>query len=385
MGSGTGRSRPGRWVSRSAPTRESSRSTASSRRFATSGSRTSPLPAPFTGCCSAPAGSRSSRDLEKASYTGEELDAEAQRDFEAATGVPVCGMYGTTETGVILANYPGFPGYEPRPGALGKPLPGLEVAVLTEEGDVAPPGTTGEISVKRRGEWFGAKDLGSVDDDGYFHYAGRADDVIISAGWTISPLEVERALLADPRVSEAAVIGVPDELRGQVGQGVPGCRRRPGDDLADQLQQAVRRNLGAHEYPRLIEFVESIPKTPNGKVDRRSLREPGLGSAHGRGRERDRRALFRRRPPRRQAGARGDRARCRLAAPRQPVGDRPRGRAAEELGPRADPDARQRGLSPARRPRRVQPRPAAAAVAGQPPAPLRAAARRPPDHAGAGR
>ena len=70
--------------------------------------------------------------------------------------------------------------------------------MLAEDGSVAPPGTTGEISVKRRSEWFGAKDLGSVDEDGYFHYAGRADDVIISAGWTISPLEVERALLAAP-------------------------------------------------------------------------------------------------------------------------------------------------------------------------------------------
>ena len=169
--------------------------------------------------------------LRKASYTGEELDADAQRDFEAATGIPVCGMYGTTETGVILANYPGFPDYEPRPGALGKPLPGVEVAVLTEEGDVAPAGTTGEISVKRRSRWFGAKDLGHVDEDGYFHYGGRADDVIISAGWTISPLEIERALLAHPDVAEAAVIGAPDEVRGQIVMAFV-VAAGGGDDLA---------------------------------------------------------------------------------------------------------------------------------------------------------
>ena len=88
--------------------------------------------------------------------------------------------------------------------------------MIAEDGEVAPPGVTGEISVRRRGEWFGAKDLGSVDEEGYFHYGGRADDVIISAGWTISPLEVERALLSHPDVTEAAVIGTPDEVRGQV-------------------------------------------------------------------------------------------------------------------------------------------------------------------------
>lgn len=212
------------------------------------------------------------RSLRKASYTGEELDADAQISFEAATGVPVCGMYGTTETGVILANFPGFPDYEPRPGALGKPLPGIEVAVLTEDGGVAPTGVTGEISVKRRSGWFGAKDLGSVDEDGYFHYGGRADDVIISAGWTISPLEVERSLLSHPGVSEAAVVGAPDEVRGQVVKAFV-VAEPAGEELAAELQTRVRTDLGAHEYPRLVEFVDAIPKTPNGKVDRRSLRE----------------------------------------------------------------------------------------------------------------
>jgi acetyl-CoA synthetase len=210
--------------------------------------------------------------LEKASYTGEELDAGAQRDFRAATGIPVCGMYGTTETGVILANYPGFPDYEPRPGALGQPLPGCDVAVITEDGEVAPPGVTGEIAVRRRGQWFGAKDLGSVDQDGYFHYGGRADDVIISAGWTISPLEVERALLSHPAVAEAAVIGAPDELRGQIVKAFV-VSDRDGDAFAEELQALVRNDLGAHEYPREIEFTDNVPKTPNGKIDRRSLRE----------------------------------------------------------------------------------------------------------------
>ncbi|MHB8690546.1 MAG: acyl-CoA synthetase [Solirubrobacteraceae bacterium] len=211
------------------------------------------------------------RHLVKASYTGEELDASAQAAFKAATGIPVCGMYGTTETGVLLANYPGFAEYEPRLGALGKPLPGCEVAILLPDGSFAPPDVVGEISVRRRSKWFGAKDLGTIDGDGYFHYGGRADDVIISAGWTISPLEVERTLLSHPDVSEAAVIGAPDPLRGLIVKAylVAG---RDGEEFVAELQQLVRTELSPHEYPRAIEFVDILPKTPNGKVDRRTLR-----------------------------------------------------------------------------------------------------------------
>ncbi len=209
--------------------------------------------------------------LAKASYTGEELDPAAQEAFQEATGISVRGMYGTTETGVILANYPGFTGYEPRRGSLGKPLPGCEVTVLDDEGRPTAPGQTGEISIKRRGAWFGAKDLGSVDEDGYFYYGGRADDVIISAGWTISPLEVERTLLTHPDVSEAAVIGAPDALRGLIVKAYV-VASRSGEAFVAELQDLVRRELSPHEYPRAVDFVETLPKTPNGKVDRRTLR-----------------------------------------------------------------------------------------------------------------
>ena len=209
--------------------------------------------------------------LRKASYTGEELDVLAQRAFANATGVTVCGMYGTTETGVIIANYPGFPEYRPRSGALGKPLPGCGVAVLRESGEPAEPGTTGEISVRRGSKWFGAKDLGHVDADGYFYYGGRADDVIISSGWTISPVEVERVLLAHDAVTEAAVIAAPDALRGQIVKAVL-VATRDGEEFVSELQRLVRTQLSPHEYPREIEFVEALPKTPNGKVDRRALR-----------------------------------------------------------------------------------------------------------------
>lgn len=215
------------------------------------------------------------RDLKtvtKASYTGEELDTGAQDAFKSATGVTVCGMYGTTETGVILANYPGYPDYEPRSGALGKPLPGCDVAVLDGDGGFSAVDTVGEISIKRRGAWFGAKDLGTVDADGYFYYGGRADDVIISAGWTISPLEVERTLLSHPDVLEAAVIGAPDALRGLIVKAFV-VAERGGDEFARELQDHVRRELSPHEYPRAVVFVDSLPKTPNGKIDRRTIRE----------------------------------------------------------------------------------------------------------------
>jgi acetyl-CoA synthetase len=211
--------------------------------------------------------------LEKASYTGEELDSDAQAEFRRQTGVPVCGMYGTTETGVIIVNFPGFTDHEPKPGALGKPMPGTEVTVLDAEGRRAPAGVPGEISVRRRGEWFRAKDLGSVDEDGFFYYGGRADDVIISAGWTISPLEVERTLLRHPDVVDAAVVGVPDPTRGLVVKAFLVTNSGGSDELTSDLQERVKTELSPHEYPRLVEYVTELPKTANGKVNRRALRE----------------------------------------------------------------------------------------------------------------
>jgi acetyl-CoA synthetase len=210
--------------------------------------------------------------LTKASYTGEELNPGAQQDFLDTTGTSVRGMYGTTETGVVLGNYPGFSDYDPRIGALGKPLPGCELAVLDTDGNEVTANVTGELAVKRRGEWFRSKDLSRIDDDGYFWYAGRADDVIIASGWTISPVEVERTLLRHPDVVEAAVIGAPDELRGAVVKAVLVANRND-QGLVAELQKMVREQLSPHEYPRQIVFVETLPKTPNGKINRRALRD----------------------------------------------------------------------------------------------------------------
>ncbi|AKS32110.1 acyl-CoA synthetase [Mycolicibacterium goodii] len=209
--------------------------------------------------------------LEKASYTGEALSRETLESLEAHLGTPVCGMYGTTETGVILANFPGFDDYAVRPGALGKAVPGWEVAVIDDAGNPVADGVVGEIAVRRRGEWFRSKDLGQRDADGYFWYLGRADDVIISSGWTISPLEVENALCLHPDVMAAAVVGVPDKLRGQALKAFVVSTRNDAD-MVSELQDMVKTQLSAHEYPRHIEFIAELPTTVNGKINRRALR-----------------------------------------------------------------------------------------------------------------
>ena len=211
--------------------------------------------------------------LQKMSFTGEPVDSETLTFAEAAFGGRLCSMYGTTEVGVILADFPGAADHVPRPGALGKPVPGVRVEVQAPNGAICPPDVTGEIKVWRHNAWFPTKDRGTVDADGYFWHGGRADDVIISAGWTIGPAEVEDAIMKHPAVAEAAVIGVPDETRGQVVKAFIVTKQPPEPDLALSIQDLVRTRLSQHEYPRLIEFVAELPKTPAGKVNRKMLRE----------------------------------------------------------------------------------------------------------------
>lgn len=217
--------------------------------------------------------------LEKVSFTGEPIDSETGAFVQATFGRPVCSMYGTTEIGVCLVNYPGAPDFVVKPGSLGKAVPGLRVEVQDADGRPCAPGVTGELKLWRRGEWVPTKDLGRIDEDGYFWHGGRADDVIISAGWTIGAVEVEDAVLKHPDVLEAAAIGVPDALRGQVVKAFV-VSRRPGDDaFAQEIQDAVRTRLSQHEYPRQVAFVAELPKTPAGKIHRRKLREQELAHA----------------------------------------------------------------------------------------------------------
>ena len=182
-------------------------------------------------------------------------------------------MYGTTEIGVILVSYPGAEDFEVKRGALGKPIPGANVQVQDAAGQPCPANVTGEIKVWRKGQWLATKDLGHTDVDGYFFHGGRADDVIISAGWTMSAVEIEDAILKHPDAQEAAAIGVPDTLRGQAVKAFV-VSNRPGDaKFIQELQDLVKTRLSQHEYPRHITFVSELPKTPAGKIHRKKLRE----------------------------------------------------------------------------------------------------------------
>jgi len=211
--------------------------------------------------------------LTKLSFTGEPIDTETLHFAENTFGVPVCSMYGTTEIGVVLVNYPGAADFVVKPGSLGKPVPGGKVAVQGPDGQPSPPGVTGELKVWRRDTWIPTKDLGRIDDDGYFWHGGRADDVIISAGWTMSAVEIEDAILKHPDVREAAAIGVPDALRGQIVKAFVVSTRQGDARFVEEIQTRVRTNLSQHEYPRQIDFVAELPKNPAGKINRKALRE----------------------------------------------------------------------------------------------------------------
>jgi len=218
--------------------------------------------------------------LDKVSFTGEPIDSETAAFVEATFGRPVCSMYGTTEIGVCLVNYPGAPDFTVKAGSLGKPVPGLRVEVQDANGQPCAPGETGELKLWRRDAWVATKDLGRVDEDGYFWHGGRADDVIISAGWTMSAVEIEDAILKHRDVAEAAAIGVPDPLRGQVVKAFVVSARAGDDTFVEEIQDAVRSRLAQHEYPRQVVFVAELPKTPAGKIHRRKLREQELATAN---------------------------------------------------------------------------------------------------------
>src|SRR5918996_174646 len=225
---------------------------------------------------------------------GEPLNPEVISWFEAQFGIKVFDYYGLTESYPICGN---FPTVDIRPGSMGRPLPGWEMALLdpsTE--DRVPDGEAGEICLKARsnphyplgywnrpedteevfgGDWFHTKDMARFDEDGYVWYEGRADDVIISAGYRIGPFEVESACLEHAAVKEAAAVASPDPKRGDIVKAfivlVGGIE---GDDaLVQQIQKHVRERYAAYAYPREVEFVAELPKTLTGKIRRIELRQ----------------------------------------------------------------------------------------------------------------
>jgi len=227
---------------------------------------------------------------------GEPLNPEAIRWFRDQYGVTVLDYYGMTESYPMVANYPFL---EVREGSMGKPVPGWDVQVLDEDERPVAPGATGEICLRARsnphyplgywnrpedservfgGPWFHTGDAASVDADGYVWYEGRADDLIISAGYRIGPFEVESACLEHPAVREAAAVAAPDERRGAIVKAyvVLADGHEAGDALVGEIQEHVRSRLSAYAYPRVVEFVEELPKTLTGKIRRIELRQREL-------------------------------------------------------------------------------------------------------------
>ena len=211
--------------------------------------------------------------LRKLSYTGEPIDPATLEWIDATFAIDACSMYGTTEIGVVLVNYPGAQDFIVKPGSLGKAVPGLELQVQRPDGTPTGAGEIGELMFRRKHGWLSTKDQARIDEDGYFYHCGRADDVIISAGWTMSAVEIENTMLKHDDILECAVIGAPDEKRGLVVKAFVISRRAASDAFVKELQDFTRTRLAQHEFPRIVEFVDELPKTPAGKVNRKVLRD----------------------------------------------------------------------------------------------------------------
>jgi acetyl-CoA synthetase len=245
---------------------------------------------------------------------GEPLNPEAVRWGLDAFGLPIHDNWWQTETGgIMIAN---FAACDVKPGSMGRPLPGIDAGVLARDEHGAPrldaegaavtidePGVEGELALRPgwpsmfrgylhdddryaacfAGGWYRSGDLVSRDADGWYWFVGRADDVIKSAGHLIGPFEVESALMEHPAVAEAGVIGVPDEIAGEMVKAFVSLRPgfEPSDELRLELYGFARRRLGPAVAPKQIDFRDDLPKTRSGKIMRRLLRARELGLAEG--------------------------------------------------------------------------------------------------------
>jgi acetyl-CoA synthetase len=212
--------------------------------------------------------------IKRLTYTGEAMTMDVVQYFQEKLGVTPHCMYGTTEVGPIASDYAGFSDWKVKPGSLGKPtMGGQKVAILDGKGNELPPGKEGQIAIWRNGAWTRVGDIVYQDEEGYLWYKCRADEVIISSGYTIGPAEIEAVLKKHPAVLETAVVGSPDKERGEVVKAFIKTDRNPSEELRAEIQEFVKANLSKHEYPREIEFLADLPKTPDGKIKRKELRE----------------------------------------------------------------------------------------------------------------
>jgi acyl-coenzyme A synthetase/AMP-(fatty) acid ligase len=239
------------------------------------------------------------RSLRHFAAAGEPLNREVIEIWKEKTGVPIYDGYGQTETINVLANFRCLP---VKPGSMGKPVPGFVVAAINEEGKPQAPGVEGDIAIRIkperpvglfmeylgnpeatrhtiRGEWYLTGDRAYRDDEGYFWFVGRADDIILSSGYRIGPFEIESILVEHPAVKESAVVASPDEIRGEVVKAfvVPTKGFAPSEALVKEIQQFVKERTAPYKYPRKIEFLDDLPKTVSGKIKRHELKMREFG------------------------------------------------------------------------------------------------------------
>ena len=209
---------------------------------------------------------------------GEALNPEVIAEFRDRAALEICDGYGQTETGALTGVQPGD---EPRPGSMGRPLPGIELRVLDGElqlkAATCPTFFAGYLPGGKRelidGRWWATGDYVRENDDGTLWFEGRGDDIIVSAGYRIGPYEVESALVSHPAVAEAAAVPAPDPERGSVVRAIVVLREgEPSGGLVQQLQDHVKRVTAPYKYPRVIEFADELPKTASGKIKRAELR-----------------------------------------------------------------------------------------------------------------
>lgn len=229
------------------------------------------------------AGADATSSLRLAVSSGEALPVTVRHDWKRATGLDMTELLGSTE---MLHAFIGATGADIRDGFIGRAVPGYQLAILGADGAALSAGEIGALAVRGptgcrylddprqsdyvRDGWNITGDLCSIDADGYVAYHGRRDDMIISAGYNISGLEVENALMSCPDVAECAVIGAPDEERGQIVMAfvVPACASVERDDMIGRIQAHVRANIAPYKYPRRVELVDALPRTATGKLQR---------------------------------------------------------------------------------------------------------------------
>ena len=225
---------------------------------------------------------------------GEPLNPEVYKQFYEATGIKLMEGFGQTEMTVAIATLPWI---KPKPGSMGKPVAGYEIELHDANGNICETGEEGEIVIRTdrkkpvglfngyyrdeeltksvwRDDVYHTGDMAWQDEDGYFWFVGRADDVIKSSGYRIGPFEVESALLEHPAVLECAITAVPDEIRGQIVKATVVLTKgyTPSDELVIELQEHVKKVTAPYKYPRVIEFVDELPKTISGKIRRVEIR-----------------------------------------------------------------------------------------------------------------